>query len=86
MKENRPEQAGIGLSMLRVAFRSRQASHRLLRIRFASMTQFDGMSSEHHPLVIFMILFRLRQTFSGSRMSAFIRAGLCIIAFLALNF
>ncbi|WP_338879051.1 hypothetical protein [Ralstonia pseudosolanacearum] len=49
MKENRPEQAGIGLSMLRVAFRSRQASHRLLRIRFASMTQFDGMSSEHHP-------------------------------------
>ncbi|MDO3624021.1 hypothetical protein Q3O98_23380 [Ralstonia pseudosolanacearum] len=38
------------------------------------------------PLVIFMILFRLRQTFSGSRMSAFIRAGLCIIAFLALNF
>ncbi|WP_248167753.1 hypothetical protein, partial [Ralstonia pseudosolanacearum] len=42
-------QAGIGLSMLRVAFRSRQASHRLLRIRFASMTQFDGMSSEHHP-------------------------------------
>ncbi len=50
MKENRPEQAGIGLSMLRVAFRSRQASHRLLRIRFASMTQFDGMSSEHHPL------------------------------------
>ncbi|WP_425952581.1 hypothetical protein [Ralstonia pseudosolanacearum] len=49
MKENRPERAGIGLSMLRVAFRSRQASHRLLRIRSASMTQFDGMSSEHHP-------------------------------------
>ncbi|MGD7164416.1 hypothetical protein, partial [Ralstonia pseudosolanacearum] len=43
------ERAGIGLSMLRVAFRSRQASHRLLRIRSASMTQFDGMSSEHHP-------------------------------------
>ncbi|USS52823.1 hypothetical protein [Ralstonia pseudosolanacearum] len=51
MKEHRPERAGIGLSMLRVAFRSRQASHRLLRIRSASMTQFDGMSSEHHPLL-----------------------------------
>ncbi len=49
MKEHRPERAGIGLSMLRVAFRSRQASHRLLRIRSALMTQFDGMSSEHHP-------------------------------------
>ncbi len=52
MKEHRPERAGIGLSMLRVAFRSRQASHRLLRIRSASMTQFDGMSSEHHPLPV----------------------------------
>ncbi|WP_197341865.1 hypothetical protein [Ralstonia solanacearum] len=38
------------------------------------------------PLIIFLILVRLRQTFSGSRMSVFIRAGLCIIAFLAINF
>ncbi len=40
MKEHRPERAGIGLSMLRVAFRSRQASHRLLRIRSAPL-RFD---------------------------------------------
>ncbi|OYQ13104.1 hypothetical protein B7R77_07445 [Ralstonia solanacearum K60] len=38
------------------------------------------------PLMIFLILVRLRQIFSGSRMSVFIRAGLCIMAFLALNF
>lgn len=49
MKENRPEQAGIRLFMLRAAFRSCQASHRLLRIRSASMAQCDGMRSEHHP-------------------------------------
>ncbi len=49
MKENRPEQVGIGVFMLRATFRSHQTSRHLLRIRSASMTQCDEMSSELHP-------------------------------------